>query len=321
MRQKEYNALLGTSESIQRIREAIERVAQTSTPVLVTGETGTGKESVARKIHERSRYSRGPFVPINCPSLTDSALQKGLMIQTPSHGLKHSYQSLKDVHNGTVFLNEIGELPLSGQGILLEVLQKWDTHRMEMEKNNYAARFIASTSRDLIQFVECGDFRKDLYYRINVFSITLPMLRERVPDIILLVDHMLDIYRKRYKKAIQTISPQALELLTLYTWPGNVRELENVIEHAVLISAGDVVEAHDLPPWMQIPGSDEQNHDTFKNLIAAYEKKIITNALETARGNQTEAARLLGTTKRVIQYKVRLYHIDYRKYRSNHHYP
>ncbi len=312
------NALVGTSESIQKVRDAIERVAHTTTPILLVGETGTGKESIAREIHELSNFSQGSFVTVNCPALTDTDLQQGLLLHSPPHGIKRGYQSLRHVNNATVFLNEIGELPLSAQGVLLEVLQKWDTHRLENEKHTYTTRFIASTSRNLAECVKIGEFRKDLFYRINVFTITLPLLRERIPDIILLVDHLLNAYKIRYSKHIETISSEALELLTLYPWPGNVRELENVIEHAVLVSADTVIEAHDLPSWMQVSSTEDHSHgDTFKSLIAAYEKKIITNALETARGNQTEAARLLGTTKRVIQYKVRLYHIDYRKFRNS----
>ena len=179
-------------------------------------------------------------------------------------------------------------------------------------------RLICATNRNLEHEVREGRFREDLYYRINVFTIALPPLRERGADVLLLADYFVRKYAATHKKIITRISTPVIDMLSVYHWPGNVRELENVIERAVLVSTGNAIEGHDLPPTLQIkePGMQGIRKDTFDNMVASYEREIIVDALKDARGNQTRAAQILGTTKRIIQYKVNKYGINYRRLRG-----
>jgi len=180
-------------------------------------------------------------------------------------------------------------------------------------------RLICATNRNLEQDVTAGKFREDLYYRINVFTICLPPLRERGADILLLADYFARKYAQLNKKKIERLSTPAIDMLASYHWPGNVRELENVVERAVIVTPGPVIEGHHLPPTLQIKDLSERGnrHGMFESLVAAYEKELLIDALKDAHGNQTEAARGLGTTKRVVQYKVKIYGIDYRRFGKN----
>ena len=179
-------------------------------------------------------------------------------------------------------------------------------------------RLICATNRNLESEVKDGHFREDLYYRINVFTILLPPLRERGADSLLLADYFVKKYAKLHDKNIDRISTSAIDMMAAYHWPGNVRELENVIERAVIVATGNVIEGHDLPPTLQMKESELQGsrNDSFENMVAAYEKELIIDALKDTRGNQTEAAKLLGTTKRIIQYKINKYEIDYNRFRG-----
>jgi Nif-specific regulatory protein len=179
-------------------------------------------------------------------------------------------------------------------------------------------RLICATNRNLEDDVHEGRFREDLYYRINVFTIALPPLHERGADVLLLADYFVKKYADTHKKPIKRISTPAIDMLSAYHWPGNVRELENVIERAVLVATGNAVEGHDLPPTLQMKEIDKQGmrKDNFDNLVASYERELIVDALKDARGNQTHAAAILGATKRIVQYKVMKYGIDYRRLRG-----
>jgi Nif-specific regulatory protein len=210
-------------------------------------------------------------------------------------------------------------MSLSAQSRLLRAIQEKEFQRVGGSDSICVnVRLICATNRNLEIDVKEGRFREDLYYRINVFTILLPPLRERGADSLLLADYFVKKYAKLHDKIIERVSTPAIDMLSAYHWPGNVRELENVIERAVIVAAGNVIEGHDLPPTLQMKDSELQGsrHDTFENMVAAYEKELIIDALKDSRGNQTEAAKILGTTKRIIQYKINKYEIDFNRFRK-----
>ena len=218
---------------------------------------------------------------------------------------------------GTLFLDEIGDLSPAMQVKLLRVLQEREFERVGgMDTIKVNVRLIAATNVDLEVAVQDGRFRSDLYYRLNVFSIYLPPLRERKTDILLLAEHFLEKYTKQNSKQIKRISTSAIDMLMSYHWPGNVRELENVIERATLVCEGRVIHGYHLPPTLQTAeGSDTVNKMSLDQAVANFEKELIRDALKTARGNRARAARLLDTTERILGYKVGKYGIDPRRYK------
>jgi Nif-specific regulatory protein len=235
---------------------------------------------------------------------------------TGAHARKKGRFELAE--GGTLFLDEIGDINLPTQVKLLRVLQEREFERVGGTETIRAnVRLITATNKDLEQAIADGQFREDLYYRLNVFTIFVPPLRERKSDLLLLADHFLQKYAKEHGRDIRRISTPAIDMLTSYHWPGNVRELENVIERAVLICDGAVIHGHHLPPTLQTA----QASGTFTRLslaesIAAYEKDLIQDGLKTARGNRAKAARLLGTTERIFNYKVRKYAVDVDRFRG-----
>jgi Nif-specific regulatory protein len=312
--------MIGNSRSMKNVYRQIAQVAASPTTVLVCGETGTGKELGARAIHTNSPRSAGPFVAVNCAALPESLLESELF----GHE-KGSFTGATAMHagffeaanKGTIFLDEIGEMPLSAQARLLRAIQEKKFQRVGgTELISVDVRVIAATNRNLDEDVSKGRFREDLYYRVNVFTIYLPPLRERGADILLLADYFVRKYAAKHAKTIDRISTPAIDSLSSYHWPGNVRELENVIERSVLVAESNAIDGHDLPPTLQMKEIAQRGirDGSFESLVAAYEIELITDALKDARGNQTEAARLLGSTKRIIQYKVSQYGIDYKRF-------
>jgi Nif-specific regulatory protein len=219
---------------------------------------------------------------------------------------------------GTLFLDEIGDVNPSTQVKLLRVLQQREFERVggtETVKSN--VRLIAATNRDLERAIATGAFREDLYYRLNVFTIFVPPLRERKADLLLLVDHFLERFAREHRRSIKRISTPAIDMLTSYHWPGNVRELENTLERSVLTCDGEVIHGHHLPPSLQTAeASGTVTRVALKDAVSSYEKDLIQDALKTTRGNCAKAARLLDTTERIINYKVRQYGIDAKRFRS-----
>jgi Nif-specific regulatory protein len=313
--------MVGNSSLMREIFRQIGQVAPSPTSVLIRGETGTGKELIARAIHTKSAVKDGPFVAVNCAALPESLLESELFGHEKGSftgAMAQRIGRFEAADGGTLFLDEIGEMPLHAQGRLLRAIQEKVIQRVGGTADIHVnVRLICATNRDLDADVKDGRFREDLYYRINVFTILLPQLRNRGADILLLADHFVKKYAKVHNKAINRISTPAIDMLSAYHWPGNVRELENVIERAVLVAAGDTVEGHDLPPTLQMKEISKAGvrKDTFEGLVAAYEHELIVDALKDSRGNQTEAAKLLGTTKRVIQYKITKFDIDYSRYK------
>jgi Nif-specific regulatory protein len=313
--------MTGNSSSMREVYRQIAQVAPSMTTVLIRGETGTGKELVARAIHNKSLSVEGPFIAVNCAALPESLLESELFGHEKGSFTGATSKRIgrfEAANNGTLFLDEIGEMTLSAQGRLLRAIQEKEIQRVGgVESIKVNVRLICATNRNLEEDVKEKRFREDLYYRINVFTILLPRLRERGADVLLLADYFVKKYSKLHDKKIERISTPAIDMLSAYHWPGNVRELENVIERAVIVATGNVIEGHDLPPTLQMKdiALQSRRNDSFENLVAAYEKELITDALKDTRGNQTEAAKLLGTTKRIIQYKIQKLNIEYTRFR------
>jgi Nif-specific regulatory protein len=219
---------------------------------------------------------------------------------------------------GTLFLDEIGELNLATQVKLLRVLQEREFERLGSTETIRAnIRLVVATNKDLERAIAAGEFREDLYYRLNVFAIFVPALRERKPDILLLADHFLEKFAKEHGKRIKRISTPAIDMLASYHWPGNVRELANVVERAVVVCDGQVLHAHHLPPTLQTAeASGTAQTQSLRDSLEAYEKDALQDALKSARGNRAKAARLIATTERIFNYRVRKYGIDWRRFKS-----
>jgi Nif-specific regulatory protein len=219
---------------------------------------------------------------------------------------------------GTLFLDEIGDLDLTTQVKLLRVLQEREFERLGgVDTIKVNVRLIVATNKDLEEAIKRSQFREDLYYRLNVFTIFMPPLRERKPDVLLLAEHFVEKFEREHGKSIKRISTPAIDMLTSYHWPGNVRELENVIERAVLICDSNVIHGHHLPPSLQTAeGSDTVTRLSLTSAIEAYERDLIQDALKTARGNRAKAAKLLDSTERIIGYKVKKYGLRCERFRS-----
>ena len=317
----DFSHIIGTSGPMRQVFEQITRVASANTTVLIRGESGTGKELIAHAIHYSSTRAKKPFIKVSCAALPDSLIESELFgyekgAFTGATARKKGRFELAD--GGTVFLDEIGDINLSTQVKLLRVLQDREFERLggtESVKAN--VRLVAATNSDLETAIAAGTFREDLHYRLNVFTIFVPPLRERKTDILLLADHFLEKYAIEHGKSIKRISTPAIDMLMAYHWPGNVRELQNIIERAVLVCDTNVVHGHHLPPTLQTSEASGTVSDTsLAEAVAAYEKDLIQDALKTTRGNRVKAAKLLDSTDRIISYKVRKYHIDCRRFRN-----
>lgn len=308
--------IIGHSKAIQEVFGFIAQVADTGTTVLIHGETGTGKELVARAIHLNSSRKDGPLVHVNCAAMPDTLIESELFGHDKGAftGATHQRRGrFEEANSGTIFLDEVGELSAAAQAKLLRVLQEKQFQPLGSSKVvTVNVRVIAATNRDLDQDILSGRFRTDLYYRLNVFPIYLPPLRERGSDIIMLADHFILKYTRELGKPVKRISSSALESFLSYSWPGNVRELENCIERAVLLAGGDTIEVIHLPPSLQIKQKEGDRRDPgkFSSIIESQERALIIDALKETRGNQSQAAKLLGTTKRIIQYKIQKFAID-----------
>ena len=317
----DFSHIVGTSGPMRQVFEQIVRVASTNTTVLIRGESGTGKELIAHAIHYSSARAKKAFVKVSCAALPDSLIESELFgyergAFTGATARKKGRFELAD--GGTLFLDEIGDVNLSTQVKLLRVLQEREFERLggtDVIQAN--VRLVAATNTDLEKAIAAGTFREDLYYRLNVFTIFVPPLRERKTDMLLLADHFLEKYAVEHGRNIKRISTPAIDMLMAYHWPGNVRELQNIIERAVLVCDAAVVHGHHLPPTLQTgEASGTVTGMSLSNAVAAYEKDLIQDALKTTRGNRVKAAMLLDSTERIISYKVKKHHIDCRRFRT-----
>jgi Nif-specific regulatory protein len=316
----DFSRIIGSSGSMQRVYEAVAQVARTNTTALIRGESGTGKELVAQAIHYNSLRAKKPFVKVSCAALPETLIESELFGYE-----KGAFTGAQDrrkgrfelAQGGTLFLDEIGDIPVSTQIKLLRVLQEREFERLggtEVVKVN--VRVVAATNKDMEQAITQGTFREDLFYRLNVFAIFIPPLRERKPDVLLLADHFLQRFASEHGKDIRRIATPAIDMLTSYHWPGNVRELQNVVERAVLVCDGQVIHAHHLPPTLQTAeASGTVMNVSLGEAVAAYERDLLQDALKSTRGNRAKAARLMQTSDRIFNYKVRQLGIDWKRFR------
>ena len=308
--------LVGSSHVMQEVKHLVERVALTPATVLIQGESGTGKELVAQAIHALSPRVNGPFIRVNCAALTETLLESELFGHekgafTGAHARKMGRFELAD--GGTLFLDEIGELSFNVQAKLLRVLQERTFERVGGEKSiKVDVRIIAATNRDLLKEAQEGRFREDLYYRLSVFPISIPPLRERREDISELVESFLKKLRA-YGQS-KTLGPGVITQLMAYDWPGNVRELENMVERMVIISQGAVIRAEGLPVF-NISSKKEKGHGIFVLppegvSLEELEKSFLQQAMEQTGGNQSKAAKRLGLSRHAFLYRLEKYGID-----------
>jgi Nif-specific regulatory protein len=306
--QFEYANMIGESAVMRQIYEQVSQVARTNATALLRGESGTGKELVARAIHQNSPRASQPFIKVNCAALPESLFESELFGHergafTGAHARKKGRFEL--AQGGTLFLDEIGELPLTTQAKLLRVLQFREFERLGgTETLRPDVRIVAATNVDIERAVANGAFREDLYYRINIFTITLPSLRDRPADIPALAEYFMRKFTAEHSRKIGRISSAAMELLSRQQFPGNVRELENVIERAVVVCKGSVIQESDLPETFRAAAAGKEKL-TLLEAVERLERQLIEGALEAEGGSMVAAARALGTTERVIRYKIR----------------
>ena len=313
--------IVGTSRPMQEVYEHVAQVAPTNTTVLLRGESGTGKELIAHAIHYNSSRAKKPFIKVSCAALPHDLIESELFgyekgAFTGAHTSKKGRFELAE--GGTLFLDEIGELNLTTQVKLLRVLQEREFERLGGTQTIQAnVRLITATNKDLEKAIAAGDFREDLYYRLNVFAIYVPPLRERRPDVLQLANHFLEKFSRQHGKNVKRIATPAIDMLMCYHWPGNVRELENAIERSVVVCNTQVLHAHHLPPTLQTAEASGTTMDvSLDRATEAFEKDMLQDALKSARGNRAKAARLLSTTGRVFNYKVRKYGIDWKRFKT-----
>lgn len=317
----DFSHIIGTSNAMKLVYEQVTQVARSNATVLLRGESGTGKELIANAIHYNSLRSKKPFVKVNCAALPESLIESELFGHekgafTGADRLKRGRFELAE--GGTLFLDEIGDLPQQTQIKLLRVLQEREFERVGGTQTLRAnIRLIAATNKDLETAIRNGQFREDLYYRLNVFTIFLPPLRERKSDILLLAEHFLEKYEREHNKRVRRISTPAIDMLMSYHYPGNVRELENAIERAVLACDANVIHSHHLPPTLQTAEVSGTVTDlSLSAAVAAFERGLIQDALKSTRGNVAKAAKLLVSTERILGYKIRKYGIEPARFRK-----
>jgi Nif-specific regulatory protein len=313
--------IIGKSKAMQEVYDQIAQVSQSGTTVLIRGESGTGKELVANAIHYNSLRSGRPFIKVNCAALPETVIESELFGHekgafTGAVSQRKGRFELAD--GGTIFLDEIGDLSPATQIKLLRVLQEKELERVGGATTVKAdVRVIAATNRNLEELIEEGRFRQDLYYRLNVFPIHVPPLRERGTDVLLLANYFADRFSRDNHKEIKRISTPAIDMLMSYHWPGNVRELENCVERAVLLSNDDVIHGHHLPPTLQTAEASGTVHKgTLPDTLDAVERELIVEALKNSRGNKAKAARTLGISERLMGLRVNKHGIDPRRFRT-----
>ena len=311
------DGIIGNSRAMREVYARIHQLAASEIPMLIRGEAGSGKELIASAIHYHSPRAGGPLVRVSCLALSEALIESELFGHERGAYAGAPYRKpgrIEEAEGGTLFLDEIGDFSPAIQIRLLRLIQDREYERMggsQVRKAN--VRVIAATSRDLEIAVQAGRFRQDLYYRINVFPIHLPPLRERKDDVLLLANAFIERYAGLLGKTIRRISTPAINMLMAYHWPGNVRELENCIEHAVLMSTDEVIHGHNLPPTLQFPDDSEQTAGTtLKQQIHALERDMIVDALKRTGGSINLASKELGITGRMVRYKIKQLEIDYK---------
>ena len=308
--------IIGRSTAMVKLLETVAQVAPSEATVLITGDSGTGKELIAGAIHFNSPRKDGSFVKVNCAAITETLLESELFGHekgafTGAHRLKEG--RFRQADGGSLFLDEVSEMSLGMQVKLLRALQEREITRVGGEEViKVDVRIIAATNKDLIQEVESERFREDLYYRLNVVTLNVPLLRERKEDIPLLAQHFLNTFAEKNRKQIKGFTPQAMDQLLKYDWPGNVRELMNAVERAVVLSRSEYLDEQDLPLVIKDSLSDEEKSPSRDAVPADLpledvEKATILKTLESTDGNKSEAARRLGITRKTLHKKLKKY--------------
>ncbi|MDF1546669.1 MAG: sigma 54-interacting transcriptional regulator [Bacteroidales bacterium] len=313
--------IIGNSGKMREVYKLVERVTKTNATVLIRGESGTGKELIADAIHYNSSRANKPFIKVNCSALPESLIESELFGHekgsfTGAENLRKGRFEL--AQGGTIFLDEIGDLPAQTQVKLLRIIQQREFERVGGTETIHSdVRIITATNRNLEELVKEDKFREDLYYRINVFPIFLPSLRERINDIPILADHFIQKCNEQNSTVIKRISSSAIDMLMVYHWPGNIRELENCIERAGIMSTDGVIRSHNLPPTLQTAkSSGTENKGTLDAILERVEKQLIMEALTSSLGNCTQAAKMLGITERIMGLRTKKYNINLKKYKE-----
>jgi len=311
----DFGTLVGRSAPLRAVLARVEQVAPTDSTVLLRGETGTGKELVARAIHINSPRESKPFVRVNCAALAAGVLESELFGHEKgafTGAVARRAGRFEVAEGGTLFLDEVGDLPPEVQVKLLRVLQEREFERVgSSETSKVDVRVVSATHRDLEALVAEGKFREDLYYRLNVFPIVLPPLRERPDDIAVLVEHFVEKYAQKTRTRARAFAAEALDKLAGHAWPGNVRELENIVERALIVASGEEVMPGDLdfgvrvPAPVAAPGTAAQPPAPMAHRFRDAERREISQAIETARGNIAAAARTLGLNRSTLYYRLR----------------
>ncbi|MDZ7371689.1 MAG: sigma-54 dependent transcriptional regulator [candidate division KSB1 bacterium] len=309
---RQWSGLIGSSQAMQQVMSLAARAAESKATVLITGESGVGKEVIARAIHQAGPRADKPFVAVNIAALSENLVESELFGHekgafTGAQQMRKGRFEIAD--GGTLFIDEVGDIPPAVQVKLLRALQELTIERIgSSQPIRVDVRIIAATHRPLEELVKQGGFREDLYYRLNVIRIFVPPLRERKSDIPLLADHFIKRFSEIYQKPL-TISREAMDLLLKYDYPGNVRELENIIEQAAVLCRGDVITSHDLPATVRARSQalSAGRTGTFAERVAEFEKALIREALEANAYNQSRAAAQLGMSERLLRYKLAKY--------------
>ncbi len=313
--------MIGRASTIQDVFDLIAQVAKSDATVLLRGESGVGKELVAHSLHYNSLRAAKAFIRVNCAALPESVIESELFGHEAgafTGAVQQRQGRFELAHGGTIFLDEIGDLTAQTQVKLLRVLQEREFERVGgNETVKVDVRIIAATSRKLEDMMETDAFRQDLYYRLNVFPIHIPPLRERRTDILELANFFVEKYSKLNHKYVRRISTPAIDMLMSYHWPGNVRELENCLERAVLLTNDDVVHGHHLPPTLQTAeASNTPIKGTLDETLLQVEAELIIESLKNSKGNKARAARELGITERLMGLRVRKHEIEPKQYRN-----
>jgi DNA-binding NtrC family response regulator len=313
-KQTSFTEVIGNTPAIHQVLKTVQKIAPTDSTVLITGETGVGKELIAQEIHSRSQRKDYPFVKINCAAIPETLLESELFGYEKgafTGAVTNKPGRFEIAHQGTIFLDEIGETPLHLQAKLLGVIQDKSFDRVGGVKTiKVDIRIIAATNQDLQSTVQSGKFRSDLFYRLNVVPIHIPPLRERIDDLAPLVNYFRKKFTAKYHKKIDNISPEVMAKFGHYGWPGNIRELENVLERMILMSETDTLTLDQLPPEIG-GGVPTIEASTLKGKVDSIsqmtEKQMILDALNKTNQNRTKAARLLGISRRTLQNKIKEY--------------
>lgn len=314
-----FNNIIARSPKMIEIFDTIRKIADYKTTVLITGESGSGKELIARAIHYNSPRAQKPFVAINCSAIPDTLLESELFgyLKGSFTGANKDKKGLfEEANGGTLFLDEVGDLPVPLQVKLLRAIQEEEVRPVGSNTSvKIDVRLITATLKDLGEEIKKGNFREDLYYRLNVLPIHIPPLRERKEDIPLLVDHFLEKFAEEMKKDLHGVSPDCLQALADYSWPGNVRELENTVERALVLETGPELNVEQLPDTIRNQEVNPAikaaaNELSIKKMMAIMEQELIKKALEKTNGNRTWAAKLLEISHRALLYKIKRYGLE-----------